>query len=90
MKKLIIMSITFIALTCTISTINAKDVTATPRTVRYDTFTLNDLKLEIPVGFTEVQNDKTTHCEDVKIILEQERIHENHQTSEIDMMEKWI
>ena len=57
-KKLLILGLALMAVTCTMAAISADDVAVTQKTVENGTLTINGLQFKIPTGFTEVESDQ--------------------------------
>ena len=57
-KKLLILGLALMAVTCTMAAISADDVAVTQKTVENGTLTINGLQFKIPTGFTEVESDR--------------------------------
>ncbi|RAP52049.1 MAG: hypothetical protein BZ138_03745 [Methanosphaera sp. rholeuAM270] len=58
-KKLLILGLALMAVTCTIAAVSADDVAAN-KTIENGTLTLGGLQFKIPTGFTEVESDQDT------------------------------
>ncbi len=57
-KKLLILGLALLAVTCTMAAISADDVAVSQKTVENGTLTLNGLQFKIPTGYTEVESDQ--------------------------------
>ena len=58
LKKLLILGLALMAVTCTMAAISADDVAVTNKTLENGVLTLGGLQFKIPTGFTEVESEQ--------------------------------
>ena len=57
-KKILILGLTLMAITCSVAAISAADTNATQKTFENGVLTLGGLQFKIPTGYTQVESDQ--------------------------------